>query len=63
MEKCIQLGREYGLEGEKLLEFVRKQEEKKRNAEKENARRNAERKNVRINLGSLKKTKKRNVGS
>ena len=63
MEKFIQLGKEFVLEGEMLLQFVRGQEEKKRNAEKKNARRKAERKNVRRNLGSLKKTKKRNVGS
>ena len=28
MDKFIQLGKELGLEGEKLLEFVREQEEK-----------------------------------
>ena len=30
MDKFIQLGKEFGLEGEKLLEFVREQEEKER---------------------------------
>ena len=28
MEKFIQLGEKFGMEGEKLLEFVREQEEK-----------------------------------
>ena len=40
MEKFIQLGEKFGLEGEKLLEFVRRQleeekEEKRRQLEKE----------------------------
>ena len=30
MEKCIQLGEKFGLEGEKLLEFVREQQELER---------------------------------
>ena len=58
MEKFIQLGKEFGLEGEMLLQLVREQEEKKRNAEKENVRRNAERKNVRRNIGSFKKKRR-----
>ena len=38
MEKLLQMGKEFGLEGEKLLEFVREQEEreeKRRQLEKE----------------------------
>ena len=73
MEKFIQLVEKFGLEGEKLLEFVREQEEikkgnagskrkkKKRNAERKNAQRNAERKSVRRN--AERKKKKRSVDS
>ena len=45
MEKFIQLGEKFGLEGEKLLEFVREQEEKeekRRQLEKEEKRRQLE---------------------
>ena len=37
MEKLLQIGKEFGLEGEKLLEFVEKQklEEERRRAEEE----------------------------
>ena len=41
MEKFIQLGEKFGLEGEKLLEFVREQEEKedkRREVEREEKR-------------------------
>ena len=64
MKKFIQLGKEFGLEGEKVLEFVREQEEKEEKRRKEEREeKNAERKNVKRNLGSLKEKKKRNVGS
>ena len=46
MEKFIQLGEKFGLEGEKLLEFVREQEEKEekcREEEREEKRREEER--------------------
>ena len=45
MEKFIQLGEKFGLEGEKLLEFVREQqekEEKRIQEEKEEKRRQLE---------------------
>ena len=45
MEKFIQLGEKFGLEGEKLLEFVLKQEEKEekhREEEREEKRREEE---------------------
>ena len=45
MEKFIQLGEKFGLEGEKLLEFLREQEgkeEKRRQEEREEKRRQLE---------------------
>ena len=39
MEKFIQLGEKFGLEGEKLLEVVREQGKEKRNTDKKNERR------------------------
>ena len=56
MEKFVQLGKEFGLEGEKLLVFVREQEEKEEKRrqleeEKEEKRR------------QLEEEKKRNVGN
>ena len=45
MEKLLQMGKEFGLEGEKLLEFVRKEEEKEeRRRQLEKERRKAEEK-------------------
>ena len=46
MESFIQLGEKFGLEGEKLLDFVREQEEKeekRRQEEREEIRREEER--------------------
>ena len=69
MEKFIQLGKEFGLEGEKLLEFVCEQEEKEekhREDEREEKRREedvkrtAERKNMR---NAERKNVRRNVDS
>ena len=53
MEKFIQLGEKFGLEGEKLLEFVREQEEKedkRRDEEREEKRREEEKEEKRRQL-------------
>ncbi|XP_068675427.1 uncharacterized protein [Montipora foliosa] len=53
MEKFIQLGEKFGLEGEKLLEFVREQEvkeDKRREEEREEKRREEEREEKRRQL-------------
>ena len=46
MEKLLQIGKEFGLEGEKLLEFVEKQQklEEERRREEEERRREEEEK-------------------
>ena len=48
----MQLGKEFGLEGEKLLEFVREQEEKEEKADQKNVKKNAERKKKKRNADS-----------
>ena len=63
MEKFIQLGKEFGLEGEMLLQScarTRRKKEKRRKEEREEKRREEEREEK---LSSLKNTKKRNIGS
>ena len=62
MEKFIQLGEKFGLEGEKLLEFVREQEEKedkRREEEGEEKRREEEREEKRRQLEEEKEERRR----
>ena len=64
MEKFIQLGEKFGLEGEKLLEFVREQEEKeekRRQLEKEEKRRQLEEEEKRRQLEEEKEEKCRQL--
>lgn len=56
MEKFIELGKTFGLEGAELLAFVEKRREEER---EENAERKNERRNERRNAGDKKKRKKR----
>ncbi|CAH3160586.1 unnamed protein product [Porites lobata] len=74
MEKLLQIGKEFGLEGEKLLEFVEKQqklkeerrreeeekEEKRRKLEEERRREEEEKKEKRRQLEEEKEEKRRN---
>ncbi|XP_068760017.1 uncharacterized protein [Montipora capricornis] len=57
MEKFIQLGEKFGLEGEKLLEFVREQEEK----EREEKRKEEEKQEKRRQLEEEREEKKRQL--
>ena len=62
MEKLLQMGKEFGLEGEKLLEFVREQEEKedkRRDEEREEKRREEEREEKRRQLEEEREEKRR----
>ena len=62
MQKFIQLGEKFGLEGEKLLEFVREQEEKedkRRDEERDEKRREEEREEKRRQLEEEREEKRR----
>ena len=62
MEKLLQMGKEFGLEGEKLLKFVREQEEKedkRRDEEREEKRREEEREEKRRQLEEEREEKRR----
>ena len=64
MEKFIQLGEKFGLEGEKLLEFVREQEEKeekRRQLEEEEKRRQLEEEQKRRQREEEKEEKRRQL--
>ena len=66
MEKFIQLGEKFGLEGEKLLEFVREQQEKEEKLrqleeEREEKRREEEREEKRRQLEEEKEEKRRRI--
>ena len=68
MEKLLQTGKEFGLEGEKLLEFVQKQqkldeekEEKRQKLEEERRREEEEKEEERRQLEEEKEEKRRQL--
>ena len=67
MDKFIQIGEKFGLEGEKLLEFVREQlklaEEKKKNVENLRKKEGGKRKRKKKNVDNWKRKEKKSVGS